>query len=217
MPGILEQLDAQLEHFFAGWNLWSTLLTLLTLIAFLYPLFSSHEPDTHPLLLSRQANVAAVRQPGESAVYRALEVPHGYPLKSGLNVKAKGASKWSAGRDGDIRDIWRLVVNGPQSPEGESTGPPGKILTVFGKEDIENHDLRFLSRQVNILGQYFKQQGCSCVTVYLPNSIELLLTVFGMYQSCLHPPQPVLTQTQPVRSMVCILSSCLTINRKRSP
>lgn len=195
MAGVVERLDAQLERFFAGWNIWSTLLALLILVAFLYPLFSSQDPDTHPLLLSRQANVAAVRQPGESAVYRALEVPHGYPLKSGLNVKSKGASRWSAGRDGDLRDIWRRIVGGPESAEGESTGPPGKILTVFGKEDIEDHDLHFLSRQINVLGQFIKQQGGSNVAIYLPNSLELLLTIFGLChaprmscRSCLHRP-----------------------------
>lgn len=184
MANAVEWLDTQLELFFADWNIWTTFLLFAAFFTLIYPLIDPSEPDTHPLLLSRQASIAPVRYPGESAVYRAVEVPHGFPLKSGLNVKAKGSSRWSAGKDGDIRDIWRRAIEGPTSEDGQSSGPSGEILTVYGKEEFEKHDLQALSRQINTLGSYIKQKNSSCVAIYLPNSVELLTTIFGK-QKCI--------------------------------
>lgn len=186
---MLEQLDAKIEEILSAWNISSTVLTIALLLIFAYPLFTWLEPDTHPLLLARQASASPVRQPGESAVYRSLESPHGYPLKTGLNVKEPGAPKWSSGKDGDLRDIWRQVVRGVHSGEGLSKGHRGKILTVFGKEEVVDHDLEELSRQINIIGNNIRQHHATRVAIYLPNSIELLLTIFGSYccfgsQSC---------------------------------
>lgn len=61
------------------------------------------------------------------------------PLNTGLNVKDPGASKWSRGRDGDIRDVWRQAVNGV-SEQGKPAGK-GKILTVLGAEKVIEHSL----------------------------------------------------------------------------
>ncbi|KAJ1924938.1 medium-chain fatty acid-CoA ligase faa2 [Tieghemiomyces parasiticus] len=38
------------------------------------------DPDVHPAVLRQQSDVSFVRQPGESAVYRAKATPHGLPL-----------------------------------------------------------------------------------------------------------------------------------------
>ena len=179
MANLIERLDAQLEQLLAAWNIWTTCLVFALLLVLIYPLVTYREPDTHPLLLSRQSNVGMVRQPGESAVYRSLEVPHGLPLRSGLNVKSAGQSKWAPGRDGDIRDIWRRVVTGAPSDNGQSTSHRSKIQTVFGREEIETHDISDLSKQIKIVGQYIKQQGGVAVAIYLPNSIELLLAIFA--------------------------------------
>lgn len=179
MADFVASLDQQLEQLFTAWNLWTTLLVLALLAITIYPLLFTQEPDTHPLLLSRQANISAVRQPNESALYRSLEIPHGLPLRAGLNVKDIGATKWSAGRDGDLRDVWRRVITGPLSDEGQPTGSKTAISTIRGK-DTEKHDLGTLSAQINVIGNYIKQQGATCVAIYLPNSVELLLAVFGV-------------------------------------
>jgi hypothetical protein len=42
--------------------------------------YDTQDPDTHPLLLARQALASYVRQPGESAVFRSPETPHGCML-----------------------------------------------------------------------------------------------------------------------------------------
>ncbi len=180
MADYIARLDAQLDQLLAGWNIYTTVVALLLVTFVVYPTLFSHEPDTHPLLLSRQANVSPVRQPGESATHRSLETPIGYPLKSGLNIKEQGASRWTSGKNGDMRDIWRRAVRGPQNENGEPTSRTGKILTVYGSEEMEAHDLNAVSREINNIGSYIKEQGGNHVAIYLPNSIELLVALFGM-------------------------------------
>lgn len=175
----LERLDAQVDEAFKSWNLLSTILATVLLLYLIYPLLVSEEPDTHPLLLSRQANISQIRQPGESAVYRSLETPHGYPLKSGLNVKEAGAAKWATGKDGDLRDVWRRAAQGSEGEIGVPGGQIGKIQTVLGRENVIDHDMSSVSKEMKIIGNYIKQQEATSVAVYLPNSIELLTIVFG--------------------------------------
>ena len=138
---IVQQIDAYLLELLAGWNVYTTLLVIVIATCLLYPLFFSQPPDTHPLLLSRQSAVSPVRQPGESAIYRSPETPHGYPLKSGLGVKEPGAPKWSSAKNGDLRDVWRQTVRGAIGNDGEATGKTGRILTVLGRERIVEHEL----------------------------------------------------------------------------
>lgn len=185
---LLQQLDAQLEQLFAGWNIYTTLL-LISIVSYLvYPIFFTKDPDTHPFLLARQSSPSYVRQPGESAIYRSQETPHGYPLKSGLNVKDPGSPKWSAGRDGDLRDVWKKAVQGPTDDKGESTGEPGKITTVLGKEKVEKHDLADISKEIRAVGDYLNRHGASRVAVYVPNSLEFLVTLFGTFAMVLSSP-----------------------------
>lgn len=176
---IVQQLDAQLEQLFAGWNIYTTLLCVGIVTYLIYPIFFTQDPDTHPFLLARQSSPSFVRQPGESATYRALETPHSYPLKSGLNVKDPGAPRWAGGKDGDLRDVWKKAVQGPTGEDGKSTGDPAKILTVLGKEEVVEHKLGDISRDINALGQYLAQHAATRAALYLPNSMELLVTLFG--------------------------------------
>ena len=178
MASLIAQVDSQLEQLFSSWNLYSTLLVIVLLLLFAYPVFTYREPDTHPLLLSRQANIAMVRMPGESAVYRSLEVPHGLPLRSGLNVKEEGQGRWIPGKDGDVRDVWRRVVNGTISDNGKATGQKSTIQTVYGREDIETHDTKDLTKQLNAIGTHLKDSGATTLAICLPNSVELLLSIF---------------------------------------
>ena len=176
---VLQQLDAQLDSLFAGWNIYTTLICLILGAFLVYPLFVYVEPDTHPMLLARQASHSYVRQPGESAVYRSLEVPQGYPLRSGLGVKDPGAQKWTAGRDGDLRDIWAQALRGPLDADRSTPGKPGKIISVRGKEEVIEHELPEVTRDINSLGQYLKSHDMRRVAVYLPNSVELVVSIFG--------------------------------------
>ena len=173
MPNAVENLDHQLSVLLSDWSILTTLLALVIAGFVAYPILFPSEPDTHPLLLARQSSVNPVRNKNESAAYRSPEVPHGYPLKTGLNVKDEGAPRWSGGKDGDIRDIWRVVRRG-----GEN-GEKGLIMTVLGKEELVEHDIEALSKEIEIIGKHLKEMGVRNVAVYLPNSVEFLLTIFG--------------------------------------
>ncbi|KAH0556129.1 hypothetical protein GP486_005936 [Trichoglossum hirsutum] len=176
---IVQKIDTHLMELFEGWNIYTTAFVIVIATLLLFPLFLWHQPDTHPLLLARQASVSPVRQPGESAVYRSPETPDGYPLRTGLGVKEPGAPKWSSGKNGDLRDVWRQTTRGALDDAGEPTGKTGSILTVLGKERIIEHRLEEVSREINIIGQYIRQHNGQRVAIYLPNSIEFLTTVFA--------------------------------------
>lgn len=132
----LSQLDAALSDLVGQWNGYSTGIATLLVLVISYSIMARVEPDIHPMLLARQAQGSPVRNEGESPVYRGNSAPHGMPLNSGLNVKPPGASKWSQGRDGDLRDVWRKVLAG--ADEGSAKG---RILTVQGREKVIEHKL----------------------------------------------------------------------------
>ncbi|KAG9676740.1 acetyl-CoA synthetase-like protein, partial [Aureobasidium melanogenum] len=171
MANMIEQLDALIADTLSAWNLYTTLIALALFAFVAYPLIFWAEPDTHPLLLARQAAASPVRQPRESAVYRSTEVPHGYALKTGLSVRAPGAPKWTAGKDGDLRDVWREAVN--------SSSANAKILSVRGNDSPVEHDLSRLSKTINIIGSHLQKAGLQRVAIYMPNSIDYLLAIFA--------------------------------------
>ncbi|MCJ1403006.1 hypothetical protein MMC11_006228 [Xylographa trunciseda] len=167
----LERIDSQLENLFAGWSIYTTILALVIVGYLIYPVLFTYDADTHPLLLARQASSSPIRQPGESATYRSLEVPYGYPLRTGLNVKDPGAAKWTSGRDGDLRDVWKKALEGVD-------GKKGRIISVMGKETFE-HSLINLTRHINAIGGHLQKQDAKRVAICLPNSVEFLVAFFA--------------------------------------
>jgi hypothetical protein len=131
---IMLQFDQGLTGLFGQWNMYSTALATLLAVVFTFGVVTSRDPDIHPMALARQAWASNVRQEGESALYRSAILRDG-ELHTGLDVKEPGASKWSRGKDGDLRDVWRRVVAGK---DGEGKGM-GRILTVFGVENVVEH------------------------------------------------------------------------------
>lgn len=176
----LQELDSRLYAGLAEWNAYTTVIVVLIVTILVYPAFFSAEPDIHPLLLARQSAGSRVRNPGKSATYRALDAPHGYPLRSGLNVKDPDQPRWQQGRDGDLRDIWRKAVNGVIDKEGEATGEKGKISVVLGKQEVIEYELDSMSKEMNAIGKHLRQHGGSRVAIYLSNSVEFLVALFGM-------------------------------------
>lgn len=77
MPGLLDQLDGSISSLLEGWNVYTTVLALGILGYLSWVIYDTADADTHPLLLARQAQASYVRQPGESAVFRSPETPHG--------------------------------------------------------------------------------------------------------------------------------------------
>ena len=177
--GLLVKVDTVLNDVFAGWSLSTTVIATLLFLFLAYPWLTWKDPDTHPFLLARQATASPVRQPGESAIYRSNEVPYGYPLRSGLNVKDPGTPKWSSGRNGDLRDIWIQAVRGPSKDDGSSTGPKGKFLTVLGREKVVERSLESATLEINVIGQYISNAKSKRIAICLSNSVELLASIFG--------------------------------------
>lgn len=132
---VLESLDSGISGLFSQWNNYSTGLVTLLVAVVTYRIMAARDPDIHPLLLARQSVPSRVRSEGQSAVYRSQAAPHGMPLNSGLNVKEPGAAKWSRGRDGDVRDVWRKAVLGGDG------GAKGRIQTVLGSQNVVDHKL----------------------------------------------------------------------------
>ncbi|KAK6384695.1 hypothetical protein LTS17_002258 [Exophiala oligosperma] len=174
-----ERLDAAIAEFFSTWDGYTTLLVVVLAGLLIYPLLTSREPDTHPFLLARQSQIAPIRHSGESAVYRAIDIPHGYPLRTGLGVKDPGAARWSSGRPGDLRDIWRTAVRGAVKEDGTPTGEKGKLSTVLGRDQVVQHQFDDLTLGINVIGQYVKRNNGQNVAVCLSNSTELLSAIFA--------------------------------------
>ncbi|KAH8591044.1 hypothetical protein B0O99DRAFT_598574 [Bisporella sp. PMI_857] len=176
---IMLRLDQTITGVLGQWDIYTTLIAASCIALFAYQVFTTRDPDVHPMLLARQAQAAPVRQPGESSVFRSHSASHGMPLYSGLNVKDPDASKWSRGRDGDLRDIWRKVVTGEVDREGKETGHIGTISTILGTENVVKHNLAEITKQINLIGQHIKQNGGQNVAIYLPNSVEFLTSLFA--------------------------------------
>lgn len=80
MGGLLEQLDSAIADLLASWNMYTTIL-LIGILGFMgWVVYDTNDADTHPLLLARQSQASYVRQPGESAIFRSPETPHGCML-----------------------------------------------------------------------------------------------------------------------------------------
>lgn len=178
--GAVSKVDAAIADFFSTGNGFTVLLAGILVVTLLWPILTGKEPDLHPFLLARQSQASPVRQPGESAVYRANEIPYGYPLRKGLAVKDPGAPAWHPGRDGDLRDVWRKAVTGATDDKSNSLGQKGKFLTIHGRENVVEQTFSDVTRAINAIGGFVQQKGGKTVAVSLSNSVELLATVFGM-------------------------------------
>lgn len=215
------RLDETVTHVLGQWDLYTTGIFAVLISVWIYTVITSRDPDAHPMLLARQAQPSPVRKEGESAVFRSHSAPHGMLLNSGLSIKDAGDSKWSRGRDGDLRDIWRRVVAGGLDREGKETGEFGKLFTVLGSEQVIEHSLRTnliclrerwmlteiadITRQINLIGQHLKQSGGQNVAIILPNSIEFLAALFACAFYSLTPI--LVPYDQPIEKIIPLLKT----------
>lgn len=179
MSSWIQSLDAQIASALSSWNLYTTLIVLVITALVAYPIVFPAEPDTHPLLLARQSVPSPVRNKGQSAAYRASDTPHGYPLRTGLNVKDPAAPRWASGKDGDLRDVWRETAKAGGVAQDGKQIPRGLIMTILGREETIEREIEDLTKEIIVLGKHMKGFGVKKVAIYLPNNIEYLLAVFG--------------------------------------
>ncbi|PVI04339.1 hypothetical protein DM02DRAFT_611596 [Periconia macrospinosa] len=178
MPGLIDQIDGLIAELLAGSNVYTYGLVAAIVGWIGWTIFDIQDADTHPLLLARQAQASYVRQPRESAIFRSPETPHGYALRTGLGVKPAGAPMYTAGRDGDLRDIWRRVTGEIPLERGQSSSGTAKIMSVFGK-DITDHSIADLTKEINAIGKHLQDHGAKRVAIYLPNGVDFLLALFA--------------------------------------
>ncbi|KAJ5222024.1 AMP-dependent synthetase/ligase [Penicillium citrinum] len=170
---LLGKLDTALSDILADWNIYTTIFAGLLGAFALYSLLSSQDPDIHPFLLARQSTASPIRNSGESPTYRSLETPYGFPLRSGLNVKDAGTPKYTAGRRGDLRDIWKAAVRGALNPDGSVSGKQGKILTCLALLFSQ------ITQELNVVGKELQKSGAKTVAICLTDSVELLASIFA--------------------------------------
>jgi hypothetical protein len=175
----LTAADDYITNVIKQWDSNTTIIAVALVTFVAYLTFAGSDPDTHPALLARQAHANYVRQPGESPTYRSHGSPHGTPLNAGLNVRDEGQNKWTRGRNGDLRDVWRRVLSGKLNDQGVASKQVGKIVTVLGSEQTVDHDLAEVTKQITAVGQHLQKVGAKRVAIYLPNSIEYLATLFA--------------------------------------
>lgn len=109
---------------------------------------------------------------------------------------------YSAGRDGDLRDIWRRVTGEIPLEKTESSGT-GKIMTVFGREGVTEHNIAETTKEIGIIGKHLKDHGAKRVAIYLPNSVEFLATLFA---GAFYGFSPILIQyNQPYTTLIELL------------
>lgn len=94
-------------------------------------------------------------------------------------MKDPGAPKWTSGRDGDLRDIWQQAANGSAPSDGSKPGVTGIVLSVLGKEELIKHEWDELTNDLHAVGQHLRNHGGTRVAIYLPNSVEMVVSLFG--------------------------------------
>jgi acyl-CoA synthetase (AMP-forming)/AMP-acid ligase II len=63
-------------------------------------------------------------------------------------------------------------------------------MTVLGKEEIIEHDIEQINKEINIVGTHLANSGVKKVAIYLPNSIEFLVGLFGKLSIISATPAP---------------------------
>lgn len=86
---------------------------------------------------------------------------------------------YSAGKDGDLRDIWRRVTGEIPLERGATSSGTSTIMTVYGNEGVSEHKIDGITKEMAIVGKHLKEHGAKRVAIYLPNSIEFLAAVFA--------------------------------------
>lgn len=86
---------------------------------------------------------------------------------------------YTAGRDGDLRDIWRRVTGEIPLEKGATSSGTASIMTVFGKEGVTDHKIAEITKEITVIGKHLKDHGAKRVAIYLPNSLEFLVAVFA--------------------------------------
>ena len=91
-----------------------------------------------------------------------------------MNVKDAGAPKWAAGKDGDLRDVWKQALKGVGGKNEDTL----RVVSVLGNE-VKEWKPKDLMLEINLLGEFLKRNGSRRVAIHLPNTVEFIVAFFG--------------------------------------
>jgi len=196
MITLLGELDIILLSLVSQADLLTSLLAVLIGLVVTYSLTWSRQPDVHPMILGRQSYVGRVRNINESPIYHSLDAPGGR-MRTGLGIRLAQDRPYAPARDGDLRHIWLVVTGQAVFPtaatrlvQNKPAGTKQTIFTISGLGAVR-HVPDDVTREISAVGCYLRKCGSNRVAVYLPNSVELLATVFGTVEP--HTIRPQLT------------------------
>lgn len=86
---------------------------------------------------------------------------------------------YSAGKDGDLRHVWRRVTGEIPLEKKASSSGTATLMTVLGTERISEHNIAGVSKEIAIVGKHLHEHRAERVAVYLPNSLEFLVVLFA--------------------------------------
>ncbi len=131
--------------------------------------------DWTQVALNQQSNVSSVRKEKESAHYRNVLIPLGFPLTTGLSLSLGYKS-----RNGNVCDIWNAVM---EVGEGQNT-----IQLYNENGQLEKFSLSRLNGLVKKILQLEGIEKCRRIGITVPiNTIQgFVLTIAGMVRSVTH-------------------------------
>lgn len=138
---------------------------------------SSRLPDAHPLLLNSQSDVARVRLPGESAVYRNKLTPGGMSLIS----EPSHTVHFSSSRVRTMLDIWQSAIEG-KARFGVVEGDEVKYVPIA---DVDKRVRAFGSGLISL-----GVKSGDVVGLFMTNSIEYIVAdmaclQYGFVSACI--------------------------------
>lgn len=96
------------------WKEVAAAIVVIIIVSFIYSKYLESQKDIHELALSSQSDISPTRKPNETSIYRNNQVPHGMPLATGLQIRQGYRI-----RDGNLRDIWSVVMSSSKPIEVE--------------------------------------------------------------------------------------------------
>ncbi|KAJ7694171.1 hypothetical protein B0H17DRAFT_1058042 [Mycena rosella] len=171
------------------------LLGLIAATVFLLNNLYKPQPLVHPILLGRQSDVARVRNPGESAVYRnySTGLMGRFPLRPAKDVHIM-ADLLKADSDAP-RTLWSTKINNPQLQDRIAAFGTG-LLRLAGLEVGESNVLLLLNDSIEFIISDLALASHSIPSFTLTSS-NLLAPVLES-----HPPSAIITHASMLHQLL---------------
>lgn len=145
------------------------LLLSLPVIYFVFKHYSREWKDIDPALLQYQSSISETRQPGESAIYRSVDVPHGTGITRGLSLRIGYKI-----RDGCLKDIWHI---------GFQSDKLTKRSITFG--DV-TYSIEIVNAIIHFIASKIDELETEKIAIYgdLSKNPELIFVIWACFFVC---------------------------------